>query len=154
VPLTKLQFKPGIVRETTSYTNEGGWYDCDKVRFRYGLPEKIGGWEKYSTTQYLGSARSLHAWNALDGSKYLALAQTSSSILKRVADITTLPQFAQPLRQGMSPLQQWTVQQQSLSATRHTVQSRVILLLFLGQSVLAVKSLQLFKSGISNHHNH
>jgi len=73
VPLAKLQFKPGIVRETTSYTNEGGWYDCDKVRFRYGLPEKIGGWEKYATTQYLGSARLLHAWNALDGSKYLGV---------------------------------------------------------------------------------
>ena len=48
MPLTKLQFKPGINRETTSYTNEGGWYDVDKVRFRFGMPEKIGGWEKFS----------------------------------------------------------------------------------------------------------
>jgi len=48
VPLTKLQFRPGVNRETTSYTNEGGWFDCDKVRFKYGLPQKIGGWEKKS----------------------------------------------------------------------------------------------------------
>jgi len=73
VPLTKLQFKPGIMRETTSYTNEGGWFDCDKVRFRFGLPEKIGGWEKNSSSQFLGTARSLHPWVALDGSKYLGV---------------------------------------------------------------------------------
>ena len=44
MPLTKLQFRAGINRETTSYTNEGGWYDGDKVRFQAGTPEKIGGW--------------------------------------------------------------------------------------------------------------
>ena len=43
MPLTKLQFKPGVNKETTSYTNEGGWFDVDKVRFRFGMPEKIGG---------------------------------------------------------------------------------------------------------------
>ena len=71
--LTKLQFRPGINREITSYSNEGGWYDCDKVRFRFGFPEKIGGWQKYSSSTYLGSARALHNWVALDGSDYLGL---------------------------------------------------------------------------------
>jgi hypothetical protein len=46
MPLTKLQFKPGINREITKYSNEGGWVDCDKIRFRFGYPEKFGGWEK------------------------------------------------------------------------------------------------------------
>lgn len=73
MPLTKLQFRPGINRDLTSYTNEGGWRDCDKVRFRLGYPEKIGGWEKYSSSTYLGSARSLHNWIGLDGSNYLGL---------------------------------------------------------------------------------
>jgi len=73
VPLTKLQFKPGIVRETTSYTNEGGWYDCDKVRFRYGLPEKMGGWEKKSNTQFLGSARALHPWVSLASNNFIGI---------------------------------------------------------------------------------
>ena len=46
MPLTKLQFKPGINKENTSYSNEGGWRDSDKIRFRFGVPEKIGGWIK------------------------------------------------------------------------------------------------------------
>ena len=73
MPLTKLQFRPGINREVTSYTNEGGWYDCDKVRFRYGFPEKIGGWQKLSSTTFLGTCRALHPWVALAGERYLGV---------------------------------------------------------------------------------
>ena len=73
MPLTKLQFRPGINREITAYSNEGGWVDCDKVRFRFGYPEKIGGWEKYGNNSYVGSARALHNWIALDGSNYLGV---------------------------------------------------------------------------------
>ena len=73
MPLTKLQFRPGVNQEITSYSNEGGWRDCDKIRFRFGYPEKIGGWEKYSSSTYLGSARALHNWIALDGSNYLGI---------------------------------------------------------------------------------
>jgi len=73
MPLTKLQFRPGINRETTSYSNEGGWFDMDKTRFRFGFPEKIGGWIKQSINAYLGTARSLHPWVALDGTAYLGV---------------------------------------------------------------------------------
>jgi len=71
--LTKLQFRPGINRETTSYSNEGGWFDMDKVRFRFGYPEKIGGWEKTSSTYFLGTCRALHPWVALSGERYLGV---------------------------------------------------------------------------------
>mgnify|MGYP003630437969 FL=1 len=71
MPLQKLQFRPGINRETTSYTNEGGWFDMDKVRFRFGYPEKIGGWIKSSNNAFLGTCRALHPWVALDGTNYL-----------------------------------------------------------------------------------
>ena len=71
MPLQKLQFRPGINRETTSYSNEGGWFDMDKVRFRFGYPEKIGGWIKQSSNSFLGTARALHPWVALDGTNYL-----------------------------------------------------------------------------------
>lgn len=71
--LTKLQFRPGINRDFTSYANEGGWRDCDKVRFYLGLPEKIGGWDKYSDETYQGNVRSLHNWIALDGSNFLGV---------------------------------------------------------------------------------
>jgi hypothetical protein len=73
MPLTKLQFRPGINREITSYSNEGGWFDCDKVRFRFGFPEKIGGWLRLSATTFLGTCRALHPWVALDGSRYLGV---------------------------------------------------------------------------------
>ena len=73
MPLTKLQFKPGINRDITSYSNEGGWVDSDKVRFRMGFPEKIGGWVKYSQNTFLGSCRAMYPWVTLDGTEYLGL---------------------------------------------------------------------------------
>ena len=73
MPLTKLQFQPGINRDTTSYSNEGGWFDGDKIRFRAGFPEKIGGWTKVSVKSFLGSCRALHPWRALDLSNYIGV---------------------------------------------------------------------------------
>jgi hypothetical protein len=65
MPLQKLQFRPGLNREGTDYSNEGGWYDGDKIRFRSGFPEKIGGWTQVSNSQFSGVCRSLWIW--LDG---------------------------------------------------------------------------------------
>ena len=73
MPLTKLQFRPGVNRETTSYSNEGGWFDADKVRFRFGYPEKIGGWIKQTVNAFLGTARALHPWVSLDGTSFLGV---------------------------------------------------------------------------------
>ena len=73
MPLTKLAFRPGIQKEITSYSNEGGWNDCDKVRFRAGFAEKIGGWQKFATNSYLGTARALHPFVGLDKSRYLGV---------------------------------------------------------------------------------
>ena len=73
MPLTKFQFRPGINREVTSYSNEGGWRDCDKVRFTKGFPEKIGGWVKKGVKSFLGTARSLHPWRDLSGSRLVGL---------------------------------------------------------------------------------
>jgi hypothetical protein len=65
MPLSKILFKPGINRENTRYTTEGGWYDGDKVRFRQGNPEKIGGWQRISASTFLGTCRSLWNWVTL-----------------------------------------------------------------------------------------
>ena len=73
MPLQKLQFQPGINRETTSYTNEGGWFDGDKVRFRQGFPEKIGGWSKLGSTSFLGSCRALWPWRTLNLDGYIGV---------------------------------------------------------------------------------
>lgn len=67
MPLQKVLFKPGVNRENTRYTTEGGWYECDKIRFRQGNPEKIGGWKPFTYTTYLGVCRSLWNWVTLVG---------------------------------------------------------------------------------------
>jgi hypothetical protein len=67
MPLKKLLLKPGVNRENTRYTNEGGWYESEKIRFRQGTPEKIGGWERISSATFLGVCRSLWNWVTLGG---------------------------------------------------------------------------------------
>jgi len=76
MPYTKYTFRPGINREGTDYSNEGGWFNGNLVRFRKGKPEKIGGWTKASSTEYLGTARALHGWVDVSGTKYLGLGTT------------------------------------------------------------------------------
>ena len=76
MPLLKLQFQPGINREGTEYSADAGWYNADKIRFRKGKPEKIGGWEKYSVDSFLGVCRSLEDWVAQDGVAYIGLGTT------------------------------------------------------------------------------
>lgn len=73
MPLQKLVFRPGVNRENTNYANEQGWYDCDKVRFRSGFPEKIGGWTRFSNNQFLGVCRSLNNWNTLSGDSLIGV---------------------------------------------------------------------------------
>ena len=73
MPFSKIIFKPGVNRENTRYTNEGGWYESDKVRFRQGSPEKIGGWTQYSSTTFLGVCRSLWNWITLSAQNIIGL---------------------------------------------------------------------------------
>lgn len=73
MPLSKLVFKPGINRDQTNYASEGGWYECDKVRFRSGFPEKIGGWLQYNTVNFIGVSRSLFNWITTDGNNLLSI---------------------------------------------------------------------------------
>lgn len=73
MPLQKLVFRPGINKEGTNYTNEGGWFDCDKIRFRSGNAEKIGGWTRLSNETFLGICRSLWNWATLAGANLLGL---------------------------------------------------------------------------------
>ena len=73
MPFVRYNFNPGINREGTAYSNEGGWYDANFVRFRSGRPEKIGGWEKRNTNTFVGTARKLHQWSALNGDLFVAI---------------------------------------------------------------------------------
>jgi hypothetical protein len=73
--LLRLFLKPGVDKQNTEYGAEGGWVDSDYVRFRYGLPEKIGGWTQFGNTQvnFVGSTSDIYTWNGLDGAPYAAL---------------------------------------------------------------------------------
>ena len=73
MPLQKLQFKPGLNRDQTNYTNEGGFFECNKVRFRSGYPQKIGGWLRYGAYIINGACRQVFNWITTDSSNYLAL---------------------------------------------------------------------------------
>ena len=73
MPLSKIIFKSGVNRENTRYLNEGGWFESDKVRFRQGTPEVIGGWERISNTTFLGVCRSMWNWTTLTNANLLAL---------------------------------------------------------------------------------
>jgi len=73
MPVKKITLRPGVNRENTRYTTEGGWFESDKVRFRQGTPEKIGGWVRYSIAQFLGVCRSLWPWAGFNVTKYLGV---------------------------------------------------------------------------------
>ena len=73
MPLRKLVLRPGVNKEVTRYVDEEGWADCDKIRFRAGYPEKIGGWQRISSNTFLGVARALFNWVTLEGQKLLSV---------------------------------------------------------------------------------
>ena len=73
MPLAKYVFKPGINKEGTNYSNEYGWFDADKVRFRKGKPERIGGWDKFAEGSFVGTCRKMYPYKAIDGDQFIVL---------------------------------------------------------------------------------
>ena len=78
----KLQFKPGVNRDQTNYSNEGGWYECDKIRFRSGYPEKIGGWAKNTPNPFAGVCRQMWNWITSYNDNLLALGTDSKAYIE------------------------------------------------------------------------
>jgi len=93
MPFIKLQFKPGINRDQTDYSNEGGWRACDRIRFRSGYPEKIGGWEKTTAASFKGYCRQMWNWVTTYSDDFLALGTDSNVYIEvggNFSDITPL----------------------------------------------------------------
>ena len=88
--LRKYIFKPGIDREGTSYSEEGGWYDADKIRFRSGLPEKIGGWQKNTSNTFEGTCRNMHSWRDQGQTDYLGLGTHLKLYVKEGTDFNDI----------------------------------------------------------------
>jgi len=97
MPLQKVLFKPGVNRENTRYTTEGGWYECDKIRFRQGNPEVIGGWQRISAVTFLGVCRSLWNWVTLAGLNLIGVGTNLKFYIERGGayfDITPIRETA------------------------------------------------------------
>ena len=97
MPLQKILFKPGVNKENTRYTTEGGWYECDKVRFRQGNPEVIGGWQRISAVTFLGVCRSLWNWVTLAGLNLIGVGTNLKFYIERGGayfDITPIRETA------------------------------------------------------------
>ena len=93
MPLTKIKFAPGIDKQDTAVGAEGRWVDSDNVRFRYGLPEKVGGWQSLLTDTIVGVARKQHAFVDTDGNRYVAIGTDKFLLLYfegQLFDITPL----------------------------------------------------------------
>lgn len=93
MPLQRIQFKPGVNRDQTNYANEGGWYECDKIRFRSGYPQKIGGWLRYGVFTIIGACRSMFNWVTSFGDNIMALGTNKKVYLeagRNLYDITPL----------------------------------------------------------------
>lgn len=117
MPLKKILPKPGVNRENTRYTTEGGWYDCDKIRFRQGTPEVIGGWQRVSENTYLGACRSLWSWSVLSGEVLTGVGTSSKFYVSRGGayyDIT-------PIRKAVTLTNPFTATAGSSVITVHDV---------------------------------
>jgi hypothetical protein len=83
MPLARIQFRPGINRESTSFASEQGWFDSDLIRFRKGHPEKIGGWSNISSGSILGTVRSLKTWVTLEALKLMGVGTNSKFYIEQ-----------------------------------------------------------------------
>jgi len=104
--LTKLSFKPGINRDATNYTNSGGWFDSDYVRFRNGMPEKIGGWTKVyaNQTALIGKCRKMYDWSDTLGTNYLAVPTNAKFYVDNSSSIIDITPLRRTVTLGANPI--------------------------------------------------
>ena len=108
MPLTKLQFRPGINREGTNYSNEGGWYDGDKIRFRSGFVERIGGWAKVGTNAFDGTCRKLHDFVTLASENLLFMGTNSKVYLEDSGTLNNITPIRRTVTLGANPIETQT----------------------------------------------
>lgn len=100
----KLELRPGIHKDASDYSNTGGWYDCDKVRFRSGKPEAIGGWQKLTNTTFTGTARRLLRFRTLTGDVYTAIGTETRLYTESGGTLDDITPFKQETSLGTDPL--------------------------------------------------
>jgi hypothetical protein len=130
--IQKLAIQPGVYREGTSYSAEGRWFDGDKIRFRSGNAEKIGGWQRLSNNTYLGTARALWNWNALTGSNYVGIGTNLKYYIESGGgynDITPIRKIVNPMLGPVPPStgNPFTTAYNTLSAAINATQTTIAL---------------------------
>jgi len=100
MPLSKLQFRPGINKEVTNYTGEGGYFECDKIRFRANMPQKIGGWIQVSPINFLGTCRALWNWVTLNGDNLVGVGTNLKYYIEKGGGYNDIT----PIRKTVSPM--------------------------------------------------
>ena len=104
MPLSKINFRPGVNRETTSYANENGWFNSDLIRFRKGRPEKMGGWVRLSSNLIQGVGRSLHVWSSFTGNKFMGLGTESKFYIEEGGGYSDITPIRTTTTLGSNPL--------------------------------------------------
>ncbi len=104
MPLSKLQFKPGINREGTNYSNEGGWFDGDKIRFRSGYVERIGGWTRVTNNVFSGTARKIYDFVTNDSQNLLFIGTEKKALLENSSTINDITPIRSTLNLGSDPI--------------------------------------------------
>ena len=104
MPLTKLDFRPGINREGTNYSNEGGWYDGDKIRFRSGFVERIGGWVKVGSEAFNGTCRKLHDFVTLSSENLLFMGTNTKAYLEDSGVLYDITPIRRTVTLGANPI--------------------------------------------------
>jgi len=104
MPLQKVILKPGVNRENTRYTNEGGWYESEKIRFRQGTPEKLGGWGQISANTYTGVCRSLWNWTTLTGANLVGVGTSNKFFIEATGNYYDITPISSTSTLGANPI--------------------------------------------------
>jgi len=147
--LQKIQLRPGLNREGTDYANEGGYYDGDKIRFRSGFPEKIGGWSRLSANYFLGMCRSLWNWATLNNNNYVGVGTNLkyyiewSGVYNDITPITTTQSFSNVISTGFTTLLA------NITSNSTTFQMANVTYMPVNSGLVKIGSEQIFYSALS-----
>ena len=125
MPLSKLQFKPGINREGTNYSNEGGWFDGDKIRFKSGYVERIGGWQQVATTLFKGSCRNMLNFVTLASENFLFMGTHEKAYLEDGGTYYDITPIRTTITCGANPITTGTAGSGIITVTANSHGSKV-----------------------------
>jgi len=126
MPLSKLGFKPGINREGTNYSNEGGWFDGDKIRFRSGYVERIGGWTRSSNNTYIGTPRKIFDFVTLASENLLFIGTEQKVYLEDSGTFNDITPIRSTVTLGNNPITTGSAGSGIITATTQAAHGAIV----------------------------